>query len=342
VTVDFRPWRLGRIVISEQLLALKRRLIHILTQRSQNKLGSYRKMLLAAVSAAAIAGPILCGVVFPQNCAPSMQTATEPLPSFEVASIKPSRPGEIESSGIDADGRFARTDVTPRWLMEYAYYNVETAVAFQVLGGPRWMYTERYDVDAKVEDSVAEQFHKLPWAKYREQYGLMVQSLLADRFKLKIHQETRMRRAYALVVAKGGPKFLQTEYAVPAPGRSLTSSGGRPLPSLPPGMKRIAVHANIGLLALGLSRQPEIGRRVMDDTGLERQYDLILQWWPDQSFAEMPSRGISPGNEAASPANVSGPSIFTALQQQLGLKLKPTIGPVDVIVIDHIERPSEN
>jgi len=132
----------------------------------------------------------------------------------------------------------------------------------------------------------------------------MVQSLLADRFKLKIHHETRMRRVYTLVVAKGGPKFLQTEYAAPAPG--TPPAGGKPLPPLPPGMKRIAVHANVGLLALGLSRQAEIGRTVMDHTGLKGQYDLILQWSPDQSFAEMPTGGITPGNEAASQPTLLG------------------------------------
>lgn len=113
---------------------LKRRLTRMLTQRSQNKPGSYRKMLLAAVSTAAIAGPIFCGVVFPQNRAPSVQTATEPLPSFEVASIRPTGPGEIEPTGRDADGRFTRTNVTAMWLIGYAYFNVQSDVALQVLG----------------------------------------------------------------------------------------------------------------------------------------------------------------------------------------------------------------
>jgi uncharacterized protein (TIGR03435 family) len=170
----------------------------------------------------------------------------------------------------------------------------------------------------------------------------MVQSLLVDRFKLKVHHETRMGRVYALTVAKGGPKFLQTEYAVPAPGTVLTASGGKPLPPLPPGMKRIAAHANIALLTVGLSRQPEIGRKVVDNTGLKGQYDLILQWSPDQGAAGVATGGTTPGSEAASPANAPGPSLFGALREQLGLKLESTKGPVDILVIDHIERPSEN
>lgn len=184
----------------------------MLTQRPTRKLTFARNLALAAAGIAAVAGLLVFGLMNAVRIrAQTTQTAVAALPSFEVASIKPSRAG-ASGSGDFGGNRFRRTGETTEWLIGYAYYDVETATVVrddQLLGTPRWIYTERFDIDAKVEDSLAAELHKLPWDQYRRQYGLMVQSLLADRFKLKLHHETRERLVYALVVARGGPTFLQ-------------------------------------------------------------------------------------------------------------------------------------
>jgi uncharacterized protein (TIGR03435 family) len=191
--------------------------------------------------------------------------------------------------------------------------------------GPKGLQYEGYDVDAKVDDSLAEKFGKDCGhafydgsCGYREQMILMVQSLLADRFKLKVRRETREDRVYALVVAKDGPKFLHTTFALPPP-------------PCPAEMYCLQGYISMGLLAdrlsAGLTDFP-----VIDQTGLKGGYYINLQWPLKPSVA---------GTHIA-PQVASKASMFAALPQQLGLELEPTQGPVEVLVIDHIERPAEN
>ncbi len=279
--------------------------------------------------------------------AQSLPPATAPALSFEVASIKSSRPGGGNFGGSDSD-RFHVADVTTRWLIEYAYNDFHAGAILkddQLSGGPSWINTEKYDVNAKVQDSLAGKLQNLSNEERGHEYCLMVQSLLADRFKLKIHHETREHLIYALVVAKGGPKFLQTRYKLPGPDAAeLDGPGGKRLPPATPGMRRYWVHGPVDRLAMVLSRLPDVGRLVLDQTGIEGGYDLVFEVAQDQDTAGTSTAPVegTPGTDSASPATSSGPSIFTALQEQLGLKLESTKGPVDVVVIDHIERPSEN
>jgi uncharacterized protein (TIGR03435 family) len=161
---------------------------------------------------------------------------------------------------------------------------------------------------------------------------LMVRSLLLDRFGLQVTHETREVPAYALVVAKGGPKFLHTTFPLTDSGAIGKNPGDR----CQPGMPCALMHTSIGQIANWLSMFPEIHRPVIDQTGLKGGYYIQLQWTSD----EMGNSNSRSGT--ASPPVYIGPSIFTALQQQLGLKLESTKDSVEVIVIDHIERPSEN
>jgi uncharacterized protein (TIGR03435 family) len=150
----------------------------------------------------------------------------------------------------------------------------------------------------------------------------MVQALLADRFKLGTHVETRVLPVYALLVAKGGPRFG----AVQANGTTINSGNGQ-----------IEVQGSNSVALLAEELAKNVGHVVVDKTGIEGRYNLALRWTPD--------RGTSPGfsvPERTSSAPDSPPSIFTALQEQLGLKLESQKGPVQVLVIDHIEMPSEN
>jgi uncharacterized protein (TIGR03435 family) len=268
------------------------------------------------------------------------------LPSFEVASIKPSRPGEKSFTQFNWS-RFTVEGKTVKWLIAFAYSAFQPVAQLpdnQLSPGPAWITTETYDLDAKVEDALAEKLQGRAMGEIGAQIRLMTQSLLADRFSLKVHHQTKETPLYALVVAKGGPKFLQTRFT-PVPGAATpVGPGGKPLPPVTPGMRRYWLHGPVKNLAGVLSALPVIGRQVVDQTEIEGNYDFVLEVPQDQLQAAV-SKGLSGSNappDSALAPESSGPSIFTAIQEQLGLKLKSAKGPVDVIVIDHIERPSAN
>jgi uncharacterized protein (TIGR03435 family) len=189
---------------------------------------------------------------------------------------------------------------------------------FQVSGGPKWLDSAKYDIIAKSDER--EDPSKLTPAQLdvfiaRQQQRL--QSLLADRFQLKFHSIEKELHVYALVVAKGGPKLQQPK--ADELHRLYTQGPGQ----------LACFGASMSELAAEL---PEVGisRIVLDRTGLSGNYDFSLRWTPESLD------GGTPSPEA------SGPSIFTALQEQLGLKLESVTGPVQTLVVDHIERPSEN
>jgi uncharacterized protein (TIGR03435 family) len=251
------------------------------------------------------------------------------LPSFEVATIKPSQP---DATGIRAFGpkgadRFLAMNVTVKDLIDFAYTIDDDR---QVVGLSGWVISKQYDIDAKVGDAEVAAMSKLP-PSYNP-YRFMQQALLADRFKLKVHFETRLLPIYELVVAKGGPKLKASEMD-PAnrvktvkPAFLQAGSG-----------KAAGAGTTIGALAEVLERQNEVGnppggrgRIVVDKTNLSGLYDWTLHWtpWQDLSSGEV--------------SDSKGPSLFTALREQLGLKLEPTKGEVEVVVIDHIDLPSEN
>jgi len=303
-----------------------------------------RSMLLAIM-----AGPAIFGLVIaPQMGAQAPQTTAMPTPSFEVASIKPNRVVDMKIGIMQRPGRITMNGVTTKLLIAHAY-NVKD---FQISGGPSWIKSDRYDIDAKEEDSMAAELEKLPPEQRAEQIRLMLQSLLADRFKLSLTHTTRELPVYALVIAKTGPKLQEAKPGDTYPsgmkgpdGRAggvvRGSSGGQGLMMMN-GWRLIGQAVPIANLANALSQQ--LGRNVVDQTGLKGKYDFTLQWTPDQSQKGMlggPEVG-APGPDSPPTPDANGPSIFTAIQEQLGLKLESTKGPVDFLVIDHIEKPSEN
>jgi uncharacterized protein (TIGR03435 family) len=185
-----------------------------------------------------------------------------------------------------------------------------------------------FDIDAKVEDSLVEgEWKKLSFDEQVNQVMLMLRSLLADRFKLRVRHETKELPVYALVLAKNGPKFAEDNTH---PEIGAISAHGRG--------KLEATSSDFSSFVFILSRQPELGGRIiLDKTGLPGHYSFTFQWMPEN----LPATG---GQSAASASSSesSGPSLFTALREQLGLRLESTKAPVDTIVIEHIERPTEN
>jgi uncharacterized protein (TIGR03435 family) len=175
----------------------------------------------------------------------------------------------------------------------------------------------------------------------------MLQKILADRFKLTIHRDTKELPNFSLVIAKNGPKLQEARPVDPA-SPTAKDPNGKPLPpgavrmmSGSDGMRHItASGATLAALVSMLGNQ--LGRPVMDKTGLTAKYDISLQWSSDDRQV-VAGPGASPdGGSSPLPADSSGPSLFTAVQEQLGLKLESGKGPVDTIVIDHAEKPSGN
>jgi uncharacterized protein (TIGR03435 family) len=262
-------------------------------------------------------------------------------PEFEVASIKPTPPGgEGSFIGTKGPGRFDAENTPIRALIAEAY-GVKT---FEIYGAPGWLASDKYDISAKAEAGPGA---KLSADALRADLRLRLQTLLEDRCALKVHRETKELPVYALTIAKGGVK-------VKPPNCVTFDINNRPPPPAP-GEPRPAFCGNMGgrrdgvnstLNATGIAMKDltrwlsnTTSRTVIDKTGYTETFNLSLEWTPDGALRPAPSD--DPAKPAASPDTV-GPSIFTALQEQLGLKLESTKGPVEVLVIDHVEKPSAN
>ncbi len=234
--------------------------------------------------------------------------AQSPPAAFEVATVKLNKSGDRAMGGHFDPERLTLTNQPLRSLIQSAY----TVQPDQVLGGPDWIRSERWDIEAKAEGPAT-----------TDQKFQMLQPLLEDRFKLKVHRETREMPEYRLVIAKGGSKLREfkkdeadTRRLGARIGRGLIDAHGAEFPEL-----------------LSFLRN-QLGRAVVDATGLNGKFEFKLEWVPDES---QPNSGGD-----APPPDATGASIFAAIQEQLGLKLEAMKGPVEVLVIDHVERPSEN
>jgi uncharacterized protein (TIGR03435 family) len=253
----------------------------------------------------------LMGISLPapgqENASVSHDVNSKPL-AYEVVSVRASQPcGGM--SFAPSPGRFSAKCIT-LWGLIYNAYAVRPNDPIK--GLPGWAESAPFDVEAKMDEDTVAALGKLSPEQQDEQHKLMLRALLGDRFKLRIHHETVERPIYELTPAKGGFKLKE------APA---TDAGGGM--SWRPG--RIDIKkGSIGGLAFTLSDL--VGRMVVDKTGITGKYDIALQWIPDE-LQGTPD---------------AGPSIFTAIEEQLGLKLEATKGPVDIVVADHAEKPSEN
>ena len=217
----------------------------------------------------------------------------------------------------------------------------------RILGEPAWVKSNRYDIEAKV---APEDAPKLKDLRVDQRNAMMLQ-LLVDRFTLKYHHEKRELRMYALVVAKNGLKMKPTKADDSAPGTDGPPPGDAPGPGngqLPRMGRRMmmmnpghleSTGTSIDMLAHVLSRQ--LSRTVVDKTGLAGEYDFTLDYTPD-NMPTPPHGAPEDGAKSQTQGDQGGPSLFTAVEEQLGLKLEATKGMVDVIVIDHIDLPAEN
>jgi uncharacterized protein (TIGR03435 family) len=253
-----------------------------------------------------------------------------PVPTFEVSTVKPSSPDAI-SSQINMIP-FKSLNVPLDAVIKFAY-SLNDGSDDQIIGAPGWLHTSKFDIITKTNDATSAQFSKLSIPDKLVTSRLMVQALLADRFHLKIHHETRPLPVIALTLtnpnATTDPKLTQIPDPLTSPNPSHEWFG-----LSNDGQGHVKVHGEpIKLFAEFLGNLPEIGgRMVVDQTGLTGTYTFTLNYTPQQ-LAEATDNGSS------TPA---GPSLFAALSEQLGLKLKSTKAPIDVIVIDHIDPPTPN
>jgi uncharacterized protein (TIGR03435 family) len=270
----------------------------------------------------------------PRLCAQAQ--APERLPIFEVASVKKNTSDDSRAPmRTYPGGRLVVTNARLKVLIAVAFSVVdpESLIDSRVLGGPDWVDSERYDINAKSST----EFRPSPDGPDPEMI-LMLRSLLEERFKLRAHRETRELPIFELVVARADGKLGPGLHKSAVDCDALIAAGNRPPrePGEPPpcGLmggpaRTIAGGATMQQFAANLAVRSE--RLVVDKTGLAGRFAFTLAWTPDRMPTGTPPPGVPP-------IDPDGPSIFTALQEQLGLKLKPARGPVDVLVIDRVER----
>ena len=236
-------------------------------------------------------------------------------PTFEVATIKPSKPDEPGKAFLVQGRRFKTINVTLSEMISFAY----GVHAKQVIGAPAWAATDKFDIDAQPDGE---------GAPSDKQWKGMLQKLIVERFKFTFHRDNRELSVYVLSVAKTGPK--------------LTKSEGDPngLPGLFFRGRLGDLHvtnANMGDFT-GLMQEAVLDRPVLNQTGLSGRFDFNLDWTPDDSQFNGMGAKIPPPTDGANPP----PALYTAIQEQIGLKLDAAKAPAEVLVIDHVEKPSEN
>ena len=244
----------------------------------------------------------------------SSAASSSPTFTFDVAAIHQHTPEPHEHNSIwssPTDTHFRAANVSLIGLIHWAFEMPET----RIFNAPGWAGSTWFNIEASSDASVDEKMAHLASDVARLRKEKMVQALLADRFKLATHFETRELPVYELIVARGAPKLGEPHL------EGTTINHGR---------DHLEVQGGDSLALLAEELSKEVGRPVVDKTGIAGRYDLKVRWTPDGMAASGASSVDAP------------PSIFTALEEQLGLKLRPGKGPVQVLMIDHAEMPSQN
>lgn len=301
---------------------LKARIESIMRSQGGEQLNLSKKALLAIVSIATIAVPVALGALTSPRGQAQSEGATRH--AFEVASIRPNQSGDEKvTMQIQPGGRMNIRNATIRLMIRNAYRLQD----FQIVGGPSWINNDRFDVTAKAEGNPTQ-----------AELSLMLQTLLAERFNMTVHTELREQPTYALVLARNdrelGSEIRKAEFNCVALRSGPPPEPGRNAPCnfrVGPG-SMVAQGQSMAAFAASLSNV--VSRVVVNKTDLEGEFDFKLEWTPDR-LSQRP-----PGAPEPPLIDPNGPSIFTALQEQLSLKLDAQRGPVEVLVIDGVGRPT--
>jgi uncharacterized protein (TIGR03435 family) len=350
---DSRPGTVSLIAVGmAHRSCLKRRLYALLdadlrrdTVASAGIAGALFLALAVALPLAAIGFAQAVPIQPAQAAQTPVQATTQPAlgPRFDVVAIKPCKPG-VTTGGDSSPGRLsmgcrllAGVDNTGLIQVAYNRYARGYLSSFRVIpieGGPDWIHSDAFEIKAESDGQPS----------ILMMQGPMMQAVLEDRFKLRIHRETRQGAVYELTLGKGSPKLKPLQA-----GGCTPVDTGRPLPPLASDQRycrnmvnpRGAVDIEGGTLsALAALLGMALDRPVIDKTGITNQFEIHLVFSPEDSAAPRPAT-VDPGTPAAAGAS-DAPDVFQAIQEQLGLRLTPARGPVDLLVIDHIEKPSEN
>ena len=327
-------------------------------------MAGYKTRLLTAGVFAAFVAAIFAGFVSvtPSHAQSAAQNAiaASPVFEYEVATIKSYKPGKDEGAGMmrvginyAVDG-FIASGATLQMLVAQAY-GIQN---FQIVGAPDWFNTDRFEIDAKMDGSVADALKKMSSDDRTQMRQKMLQDLLADRFKLTIRRETKELPAYTLTIGKNGLKMVEAPPVAGTSGAGVGTSGGASGRG-GPGRGGMQVSATTSGLAVAADAVPMVAlvrmlsqflrSPVIDNTGLKGNYDVRLTFTPD-NFGGGPGSGMPAPMGAApsgaipadSSADPVGPTLPVAVQEQLGLKLDKTKGPVEIFNIDHVEKASDN
>ena len=320
---------------------LIRRVEQIMRNQPPPPLTAGKKLVIAAITATAVAAPIGVGfLIAPRLMAQSIPDANGRTLTFEAASVKPNKSIERNrGAGFQPGGRFLARNMTLRSLVGIAYGTPQPLPSFRVVGGPAWIDSDGFDIEAKAVGDFQETQGGPGFSNSGE---LMLRTLLADRFHLKAHTETRDLPIYALVQARSngslGPRLSRSNVdcdAAVAAAVAARAAGATPSPADRPVCAfRGFTGSGVTLGQLSAVLTPLLQRVVLDRTGLSGRFDVDLALTSEQL-----RRPDAPGG---SDASLDSPSIFTTLQEQLGLKLESTKGPVEVVLIDVAEHPTEN
>ena len=312
----------------------------IMRNQSTRSLIIWKKFLIGAITGATVAAAIGVGILItPPLMAQSIPDANGRTLAFEAASVKPNKSTERNrGAGFQLGGRFLARNMTLRALVAIAYGTPQPLPTFRVLGGPGWSDSDGFDIEAK---TVGEFQETRGGPGFSNSGELMLRTLLAERFRLTVHTETRDFPIYALVQARSngslGPRLSRSSVDCDAARAAVAASrraGAAPNPADRPVCAfRGFTGSGVTLGQLSAVLTPLLQRVVLDRTGLAGRFDVDLALTSDQMRSP-----DAPGRDGS----LDGPSIFTTIQEQLGLKLEATRGPVDVVLIDAAEHPTGN
>jgi uncharacterized protein (TIGR03435 family) len=303
---------------------LTKRIAAIMRGHTGEELAAWKKIVLGAATVTTIAVPIAGGVLEARPVRAQVRARSDASPTFDVVSVKTNKSGDNTLQMQALPGRILVTNAPLLLLIRNAY----TLQSFQIVDGPDWLNTDRFDIQATA-----------PGNPTQPEMQAMLRRLLADRFKLVAHNDTRALPVYALTVARAdarlGPQLTAAApcFAAPPNGPPRQASPSDPAPcGFRVGAGRLTAHG-VTMAALAATLSTQSGRFVLNKTELAGDFDLDLQWTREASTSPDPG-GL--------PVPTDGPSLFTALQEQLGLKLEAQRGPVNVLVVDSVQHPTEN
>jgi uncharacterized protein (TIGR03435 family) len=313
----------------------------IIKKEFVSRLNSGKKLALAVIGLAviemaALAVPVVIGMLN----APSAGAQLQPVaarPEFEVATVKANN-SQTDSSNISGvtPGRFTASNTPLRFIILYGYQLLD----HQLIGAPDWTASTGFDIAAT---------YPAGQRPTDREVRSMVQNLLGDRFRLTAHREQREGPMYALIFARKdgrlGPRIRRSDVdcekwiadkrpQVGTGGPSAVAPGGMRPACMMVATRRYLTRGTRTMEQLAVTLQSMVGRPVVDRTGLTGAFDVDLQWTPERDADAAAGGNTSTAND--------GPSIFTAVQEQLGLKLESQRGQFDALVIDHVERPTAN